>query len=84
MSRHSRVQIVVLGLYKKLLRAAEEKVGLSGQIKTEFRKNSLINRADIMKIEYLIRRGERQLEMLRKPSVSGARTVKLNIAKTID
>lgn len=84
MSRHSRVQIVVLGLYKKLLRATEERIGLKEQIKSEFRKNALINRADIMKIEYLIRRGERQLDMLRKPSVLGARTVKLNKTKTID
>ncbi|TFJ95790.1 Mical3 protein [Platysternon megacephalum] len=65
MARHSKLQKQVLSLYRQFLRAGKEKPGFLPQIQAEFRKNASIPRMDVMHIEYLIRRGQRQLEQLR-------------------
>ncbi|XP_048378361.1 succinate dehydrogenase assembly factor 1, mitochondrial [Stegostoma tigrinum] len=65
MVRHSKLQKQVLSLYKQFLRAAREKPGFLPLVCSEFRKNSQIPRTDVMHIEYLLRRGQRQLELLR-------------------
>ncbi|XP_053257701.1 succinate dehydrogenase assembly factor 1, mitochondrial [Podarcis raffonei] len=65
MARHSKLQKQVLGLYCSFLRAGKDKPGFLPQIRAEFRKNAQIPRTDVMIIEYLIRRGQRQLEQLR-------------------
>ena len=41
-------------------------------IQREFKKNSELPRTDTIKIEYLLRRGWRQLDMLKTSSVSRA------------
>ncbi|XP_060712129.1 succinate dehydrogenase assembly factor 1, mitochondrial [Hemiscyllium ocellatum] len=65
MARHSKLQKQVLSLYKQFLRAAKEKPGFMPLVCSEFRRNSKIPRTDVMHIEYLLRRGQRQLELLR-------------------
>ncbi|XP_027686993.2 succinate dehydrogenase assembly factor 1, mitochondrial [Chelonia mydas] len=65
MARHSKLQKQVLSLYRQFLRASKEKPGFLPCIQAEFRKNARIPRMDVMHIEYLLRRGQRQLEQLR-------------------
>ncbi|XP_067875383.1 succinate dehydrogenase assembly factor 1, mitochondrial [Heterodontus francisci] len=65
MVRYSKLQKQVLNLYKQFLRAAKEKPGFLPLIHDEFRKNSQISKTDVMHIEYLLRRGQRQLDLLR-------------------
>uniref|UniRef100_UPI00398ECB16 succinate dehydrogenase assembly factor 1, mitochondrial n=1 Tax=Pristiophorus japonicus TaxID=55135 RepID=UPI00398ECB16 len=65
MARHSKLQKQVLNLYKQFLRAARGKPGFLPLIQDEFHKNSQIPRSDVMHIEYLLRRGWRQLDLLR-------------------
>ncbi|XP_034975251.1 succinate dehydrogenase assembly factor 1, mitochondrial [Zootoca vivipara] len=65
MARHSKLQKQVLGLYRSFLRAGKDKPGFLPRIQAEFRKNAQIPRTDVMIIEYLVRRGQRQLEQLR-------------------
>ncbi|KAF0022534.1 hypothetical protein F2P81_025160 [Scophthalmus maximus] len=65
MSRHSKLQKQVLALYRHFLRAGRDKPGFVPRIRDEFRENACIKRTDVMYIEYLYRRGQRQLEQLR-------------------
>lgn len=66
--RHSKLQKQILSLYKQFLRAGMAKPGFLPQIQQEFRKNAKIARTDVMHIEYLLRRGHRQLEQLKDVS----------------
>ena len=70
MPRHSKIQLQVLQLYKTFLRAAEEKPGVKQYVRTEFRKNAKIARTDTLRIEHILRRSHRQLETLKKSSVT--------------
>ncbi|MEE6458528.1 hypothetical protein FKM82_000325 [Ascaphus truei] len=65
MIRHSKLQKQVLNLYKQFLRAGKAKPGFLPRIQDEFRKNAKIPKMDVMHIEYLLRRGQRQLEQLK-------------------
>ncbi|XP_053556428.1 succinate dehydrogenase assembly factor 1, mitochondrial [Bombina bombina] len=65
MIRHSKIQKLILSLYKEFLRAGKEKPGFLPRIQDEFRTNAKIPKTDVMHIEYLIRRGQRQLEQLK-------------------
>nr|XP_043882645.1 succinate dehydrogenase assembly factor 1, mitochondrial [Solea senegalensis] len=65
MLRHSKLQKQVLALYRQFLRAGRDKPGFIPRIRDEFRDNARIKRTDVMHIEYLYRRGQRQLEQLR-------------------
>eukprot|EP00062_Callorhinchus_milii_P024353 gi/632984166/ref/XP_007909005.1/ PREDICTED: succinate dehydrogenase assembly factor 1, mitochondrial [Callorhinchus milii] len=65
MARHSKLQKHVLNLYREFLRAARGKSGFLPRIREEFRRNSQIPKTDVMQIEYLLRRGQRQLQMLK-------------------
>ena len=71
MGRHSKLQLQVLSLYRNLLRVARCKPGATEYVQYEFRKNASISKTEVMRIEHLLRRGERQLEGLKKPSTSG-------------
>src|SRR5688572_13109700 len=66
--RHSKIQLQVLSLYRRFLRAARGKPGAADHVKQEFRKNSSIPRTDTILIEHNIRRAERQLGILTNPS----------------
>lgn len=65
MARHSKLQKQVLVLYRHFLRAGREKPGFVPRIRDEFRENARIKKTDVMHIEYLFRRGQRQLDQLR-------------------
>ncbi|XP_044053486.1 succinate dehydrogenase assembly factor 1, mitochondrial isoform X4 [Siniperca chuatsi] len=65
MARHSKLQKQVLALYRQFLRAGQDKPGFTSRIRDEFRENARIKKSDVMHIEYLYRRGQRQLEQLR-------------------
>lgn len=65
MSRHSRLQRQVLSLYRELLRAGRGKPGAEARVRAEFRQQASLPRTDVLRIEYLYRRGRRQLQLLR-------------------
>nr|XP_002665987.1 succinate dehydrogenase assembly factor 1, mitochondrial [Danio rerio] len=65
MVRHSKLQKQVLALYRQFLRAAQDKPGFIPRIRDEFRTNAAIKKTDVMHIEYLYRRAQRQLELLK-------------------
>lgn len=65
MARHSKLQKQVLALYRQFLQAGKDKPGFVPRIREEFRVNARIKRTDVMHIEYLYRRGQRQLEQLK-------------------
>ncbi len=53
------------------MRVAKDRPGAPERVRQEFKKNAVIPKKEIMRIEHLIRRSERQLEMLKKSTVSG-------------
>lgn len=65
MMRHSKLQKQVLSLYRQFLRAGRAKPGFVPRIREEFRANAAIKKTDVMHIEYLCRRAQRQLEQLK-------------------
>jgi len=71
MVRHSRLQVQVLALYRQCLRVARDKPGAVEYVRAEFRKNADISKSEVMRIEHLLRRGQRQLESLQKPTTTG-------------
>lgn len=74
MPRHSKLQIQVLCLYKNFLKAAANKPGVKSQVQFEFRKWAQLQETDVLRIEHLLRRGERQLKMLQTGAVDRAGT----------
>ncbi|KAL8589797.1 hypothetical protein ACOMHN_020800 [Nucella lapillus] len=72
MPRHSKIQLQVLSLYRLFLRTTKNQPGFQEHVKAEFKKNAALPRTDSVKVEYLLRRGWRQLDMLRSSSVTGA------------
>lgn len=75
MQQHSGLQKQVLNLYRRCLRAANKKEDSERSIKfvkEQFRKNSNeIDRKEFQRIEYYIRKGEKQLKVLSNPNVKG-------------
>ena len=70
--RHSKIQKQVLSLYKSCLRASYGKPGFENSIRKEFKKNATaIDKKDVLRIEYLMRHGNRKLAMIKDPNVSG-------------
>ncbi|XP_062456692.1 succinate dehydrogenase assembly factor 1, mitochondrial [Rhea pennata] len=65
MVARTRLQKQVLSLYRQLLRASKSKAGFAPRIREEFRRNAAIPARDALRIEFLLRRGQRQLELLR-------------------
>ncbi|XP_048185670.1 succinate dehydrogenase assembly factor 1, mitochondrial [Perognathus longimembris pacificus] len=65
MSRLSRMQKQILSLYRELLRAGRGKPGAEARVRAEFRQHAGLPRSDVLRIEYLYRRGRRQLQLLR-------------------
>lgn len=82
MSQHSKLQIKILQLYKDLLVVAHKKSISKNLIKEEFQKNLHISKSDTLRIEYLYRRGHRQLELFNKSGVISAS--KLSITNITD
>ncbi|CAN6446478.1 unnamed protein product [Victoria cruziana] len=77
MAKLSGLQKQVLSLYRGFLRAARSKGGeerrrIEGIISAEFRRNSTsVDRKDILYVEYLLRRGKKQLDQLNDPQTLG-------------
>jgi len=69
--KHSKLQLQVLSLYKECMRAAQQKPGFEQTVRAEFKRNSALPRSDTLRIEYAMRNGQRKLEMMRDPRVSG-------------
>ncbi|GLT75670.1 hypothetical protein SLA2020_473750 [Shorea laevis] len=75
--RLSGMQKQVLSLYREFLRAArlkppEERHRIESIVTSEFRRNSKqVDRKNFLYIEYLIRRGKKQLDQLRSPDTIG-------------
>nr|CAD1840165.1 unnamed protein product [Ananas comosus var. bracteatus] len=78
----SGMQKQVLGLYRGFLRAArlkatEERRAIESVVSTEFRHNAKnVDRKNFIYIEYLLRRGKKQLEQLKNPDTTGLLTLK--------
>jgi len=77
MVRHSGLQRSVLNLYRKCLRVAGRKPidtrdNFRRFAREEFRANAGINKKDFSTIEYLLRKGQRQLDIY---SSEGVRNV---------
>lgn len=71
MPRYSKLQLQVLSLYKDFLKLSKEKPGIKNHIKREFKKNISIPKSDIHNIEYLLRRGRKQFNLLSSEDVTG-------------
>jgi len=69
MAVHSKLQLKVLSLYRLFLRTARDKPGATQHVRDEFRRNAAIPRLEIVRIEHIIRRAERQLKLLSNPSI---------------
>ncbi|RRT54443.1 hypothetical protein B296_00031576 [Ensete ventricosum] len=69
----SGLQRQVLRLYREFLRAArlkepEERLRIESIVSAEFRQNAMnVDRKNFLYIEYLLRRGKKQLEQLKSP-----------------
>ena len=74
--KHSRLQKEVLRLYRSMLKACKQRPGARTLIKQEFRNNCQIERHNIMYIEYLLRRGRRQLQLLSQTHLDDITTIK--------
>ncbi|KAH8422930.1 succinate dehydrogenase assembly factor 1 [Aspergillus melleus] len=74
MARLSGLQREVLSLYRKCLREIQKKPAETrGNFKiyarAEFRKHLSVNKKDFNAIEYLLRKGHRQVEMYSSPGI---------------
>ena len=67
--RRSQIQRQVLSLYKNCLRSAENKPGIKTMVRNEFKKQANVPKTDIMRIEHLVRNGQRKLKMIQDPNV---------------
>ncbi|KAK7265546.1 hypothetical protein RJT34_33166 [Clitoria ternatea] len=82
--RLSGMQKQVLSLYRGFLRAARsksepERRNIEGVVSQEFRRNSnQIDRKNFLYIEYLLRRGKKQLEQLNHPGTTGLSSLQLH------
>ena len=71
MPRHSKLQLHILSIYRQFLRAAKDQPQTIEFIKSEFKKNSSIPKKSTLQIEQIVRRADRQLETLKKPTSKG-------------
>lgn len=69
MVRHSKIQKEVLFLYKEFIKLGKQKPGIKSYVREEFRKNASIPRTEILRVEYLIRLGRKQLDTLKMDDV---------------
>ncbi|KAK7406014.1 hypothetical protein VNO78_07628 [Psophocarpus tetragonolobus] len=82
--RLSGMQKQVLSLYRGFLRAArskseEERCKIESIISQEFRRNAKgVDRKNFLYIEYLLRRGNKQLDQLRNPGTTALSSLQLH------
>ncbi|RAK98334.1 succinate dehydrogenase assembly factor 1 [Aspergillus ibericus CBS 121593] len=78
MARLSGLQREVLSLYRKCLRETRKKPietreNFRGYARAEFRKHASVSKKDFSAVEYLLRKGQRQLEMYSSPGIRNIR-----------
>lgn len=78
MARLSGLQREVLSLYRKCLRETrkkppESRSNFKNYARAEFQKHLSVNKKDFGAIEYLLRKGHRQLEMYASPGIRNIR-----------
>ncbi|CAI7673472.1 hypothetical protein N7527_001202 [Penicillium freii] len=78
MARLSGLQRDVLSLYRKCLREIRNKpedsrVNFKKYARAEFQKHLSVNKKDFSTIEYLLRKGNRQLELYSTPGIRNIR-----------
>ncbi|KAJ5860593.1 Complex 1 LYR protein [Penicillium soppii] len=77
MARLSGLQRDVLSLYRKCLREVRNKpvrfTPAETGYRTEFQKHRSVNKKDFSAVEYLLRKGHRQLEMYASPGIRNIR-----------
>ncbi|KAJ4968518.1 hypothetical protein NE237_015219 [Protea cynaroides] len=79
----SGMQKQVLSLYRGFLRAArtkasEERLRIESTVSAEFRRNARdVDRKNFIYIEYLLRRGSKQLDQLKSPETVGLSSLKI-------
>ncbi|KAJ5774628.1 Complex 1 LYR protein [Penicillium paradoxum] len=73
MARLSGLQRDVLSLYRKCLREIRNKPETGDVYSAEFRKFLSVNKKDFNTVEYLLRKGNRQLETYSSPGIRNIR-----------
>ncbi|KAJ5309139.1 hypothetical protein PENANT_c014G04293 [Penicillium antarcticum] len=78
MARLSGLQRDVLSLYRKCLREirkkpTESRPNFKTHARAEFQKHLSVNKKDFSAVEYLLRKGHRQLEMYASPGIRNIR-----------
>lgn len=87
-TRLSGMQKQVLSLYRGFLRAArskspEDRHQIELIVSTEFRQNSKqVDRKNFVYIEYLLRRGKKQLEQLKSPDTVRLSSLNVSLPQT--
>lgn len=85
--RLSGMQKQVLSLYRGFLRAArtkpvKERRKIESVVSEEFRRNSKqVDRKNFIYIEYLLRRGNKQLDQIRNPDTTGLSSLQVDLPK---
>lgn len=74
------LQKQALALYRQVLRAARTKpedgrAGIEALARSEFERHRAIARKDFNRIEHLLRRGTRQLDVLKQADVGGVQMI---------
>lgn len=84
------MQKQVLSLYRGFLRAArtksaEDRQRIESLVSIEFRRNAKeVDRKNFLYIEYLLRRGKKQLDQLRSPDIVGLSATNVSFSQTKD
>ncbi|KAJ5789348.1 uncharacterized protein N7518_006359 [Penicillium psychrosexuale] len=78
MARFSGLQRDVLSLYRKCLREIRNKpedsrINFRNYARAEFQKYMAVNKKDFNTVEYLLRKGHRQLELYATPGIRNIR-----------
>ncbi|XP_061351109.1 succinate dehydrogenase assembly factor 1, mitochondrial-like [Gastrolobium bilobum] len=85
--RLSGMQKQVLSLYRGFLRVArsksdDERRNIESIVSQEFRRNSVeVDRKNFLYMEYLLRRGNKQLDQLRNPGTTGLTSLQVDLSK---
>lgn len=82
------MQKQVLSLYRGFLRAArskspEDRQRIESIVSDEFRRNAKqVERKNFLYIEYLIRRGRKQLDQLKSPATVGLSSLNVSVSQS--
>jgi hypothetical protein len=63
---HSKLQLDVLSVYRRLLRITRGRPSLFATVRHEFRRDASLSRTDFLAIEYRLRTAQKKLAMLQE------------------